>query len=359
MRGAPFLNLVLAVALVLMVGWLLLMGRSLLLPIIAATICVYVLTEAGRVMGEVPVLRILPPMLRLVMLLGLFSLVFIALGLVVAATVDDFIAAMPRYQANLEAMSGRVAERLGYDLPPTWEEAADLVFANVDLQATFIFLIGGITRFGLSAFMVVIYAGFIMAEWATFRRKAEMAFPGDGQSRQFSAVVAKINGRIGRYLALKTLVNLILGSACYVILRVFDVDFPLFWAIMIGLSNYIPYVGSIVGVAFPVILSFAQFDSLLDTVLLGVWLTAAQIGVGNFLDPWLMGRHLNLSPFVIIVSLTFWASIWGVPGAILAIPMTSMLMIVLSQFPETRFLAVMISETGEPDGPLGAGARRK
>ena len=85
----------------------------------------------------------------------------------------------------------------------------------------------------------------------------------------------------------------------------------------------------------------------------------APASVGNFLDPWLMGRHLNLSPFVIIVSLTFWASIWGVPGAILAIPMTSMLMIVLSQFPETRFLAVMISETGEPDGPLGAGARRK
>ncbi len=152
--------------------------------------------------------------------------------------------------------------------------------------------------------------------------------------------------------------NLILGSACYVIMRVFDVDFPLFWAIMIGLSNYIPYVGSIVGVAFPVALSLAQFDSLLDTVLLGVWLTAAQIAVGNFLDPWLMGRHLNLSPFVIIVSLTFWASIWGIPGAILAIPMTSMMMIVLSQFPETRFLAVMISETGEPDGPLGAGARR-
>ncbi len=177
MRGAPFLNLVLAVALALMLGWLLVVGRSLLLPIIAATICVYVLTEAGRVMGEVPVLRALPPMLRLVILLFLFSLVFLALGLVVAATVDDFIAAMPRYQANLEAMSGRVAERLGLDLPPTWEEAANLLFAKVDLQATFIFLIGGITRFGLSAFLVVVYAGFIMAEWTTLAARPKWPFP--------------------------------------------------------------------------------------------------------------------------------------------------------------------------------------
>lgn len=358
MRGAPFLNFVLAVALALMVGWLLVAGASLLLPLIAATIVVYILIAASEAMGNLPATRILSPAMRLVLVLVSFTLVVVALGFVIGSTADDFLAALPRYQANIETKAALIADRFDLDLPPTWDGALELVFDSVDLQTFFLALIGWVTRFGLTAFLIMVYAGFIMAEWATFSVKLQKAFPEDGRANQMGDVVKTVNERIGRYLALKTLVNVILGTICYVVLRFFDVDFPLFWAVMIGFSNYIPYVGSIVGVAFPVILSLAQFDSLLDTVLLGLCLTAAQIAVGNFLDPMLMGRHLNLSPLVIIISLTFWATIWGVPGAILAIPMTSMLMIVLSQFPETRFLAVMISETGEPEGPLDPAARR-
>ena len=359
MRGAPFLNLVLAVALALMLGWLLVAGRSLLLPVIAAAICVYILTAAATSMGGIRGLRQIPPRLRLLVLLTGFTLVVVALGLVVGSTVDDFLAAAPRYQANLEAMSARVADQVGLDLPADWDAAAEALLDSVNLQSVFFGMLGWITRFGLSAFLIMVYAGFIMAEWGTFGVKVHKAFPDGDRAHQFSAVVTAINQRIGRYLALKTLVNLILGTLCYIILRVFEVDFPLFWAIIIGLSNYIPYVGSIVGVAFPVILSLAQFDTLAQTVFLGLWLSAAQIAVGNFLDPMLMGRHLNLSPLVIIIALSFWASVWGVPGAILAIPLTSMMMIVLSQFPATRFLAVMLSETGEPDGPAGPAARRQ
>ena len=359
MRGAPFLNLVLAVALALMLGWLLVAGRSLLLPVIAAAICVYILTAAATAMGDIRGLRQIPPRLRLLVLLAGFTLVVVALGLVVGSTVDDFLAAAPRYQANLEAMSARVADQVGLDLPADWDAAAEVLLDSVNLQSVFFGMLGWITRFGLSAFLIMVYAGFIMAEWGTFGVKVYKAFPDGDRAHQFSAVVTAINQRIGRYLALKTLVNLILGTLCYIILRVFEVDFPLFWAIIIGLSNYIPYVGSIVGVAFPVILSLAQFDTLAQTVFLGLWLSAAQIAVGNFLDPMLMGRHLNLSPLVIIIALSFWASVWGVPGAILAIPLTSMMMIVLWQFPGTRFLAVMLSETGEPDGPAGPAARRQ
>jgi predicted PurR-regulated permease PerM len=359
MRGAPFLNFVLAVALALMIGWLLVAGASLLLPLIAATIVVYILIAASAAMEQLPLTRRLPPGLRLLVVLSAFTLVVAALGIVVAATADDFIAALPRYQTNLEVMAHRVSDRFGLDLPPTWDSALALVADSVDLQGFFLSLLGWVTRFGLTAFLIIVYAGFIMAEWATFGVKLEKAFPEGTRARDMGRVVATINQRIGRYLALKTLVNVILGTACYIILRLFDVDFPLFWAVMIGFSNYIPYVGSVIGVAFPVILSLAQFDSLFDSVLLGLCLTAAQIAVGNFLDPMLMGRHLNLSPLVIIVSLTFWASIWGVPGAILAIPMTSMLMIVLSQFPATRFLAVMISEKGEPEGLDDPAARGK
>jgi predicted PurR-regulated permease PerM len=190
-----------------------------------------------------------------------------------------------------------------------------------------------------------------MAEWGTFGVKVQKAFPDGDRARQFSAVVTAINQRIGHYLALKTFVNVVLGILSYSVLWWFGVDFALFWAIVIALTNYIPYVGGFVGVAFPVALSLAQFESLSESLMLTVFLTLAQIAVGNFLDPWLMGRQLNLSRLVILVSLSFWTMIWGIPGAILAIPMTSMITIVFASFASTRFFAILFSETGDPLSP--------
>jgi predicted PurR-regulated permease PerM len=122
------------------------------------------------------------------------------------------------------------------------------------------------------------------------------------------------------------------------------VDFALFWAVMIGLMNYIPYVGSLVGVAFPVVLSLAQFGSIPTTLILCGLLTAAQTFVGNVLEPRWIGRQLNLSPVVVLLALSFWAALWGIPGAILAVPMTSMITIVCGAFPASRFVAVLLSE---------------
>jgi predicted PurR-regulated permease PerM len=125
---------------------------------------------------------------------------------------------------------------------------------------------------------------------------------------------------------------------------------------VIGLFNYIPYVGSIIGVALPVLLSLAQFGSLGTTAVLGALLIAAQTYVGNILEPRVIGRQLNLSPFVVLVALSVWTAIWGLPGAILAIPLTAMLAIICDAFGPTRFVAVLLADKVEPgvedSGPL-------
>ena len=127
---------------------------------------------------------------------------------------------------------------------------------------------------------------------------------------------------------------------------------------MIGLFNYIPYVGSIVGVALPVILSLAQFGSLGTTALLGALLIAAQTYVGNILEPRVIGKQLNLSPFVVLVALAVWSSLWGLPGAILAIPLTAMVAIICDAFPQTRFVAVLLANEVEPTAHRRPPARR-
>ena len=78
-----------------------------------------------------------------------------------------------------------------------------------------------------------------------------------------------------------------------------------------------------------------------------VALTVAQAAIGTFLDPYVMGSSLNLSPFVILVSLTVWSRLWGIPGAFLAVPITAIMAIMFSGFQGTRPIAVLLSRTGK------------
>ena len=110
MRGAPFLNLVLAIGLVLMVGWLLVIGQAILLPIVLAIIAVYVLTTAAEALERVPLVGRLPLVMRHGLVLLGFTLAVVALALVVSVTLNQLVAVMPSYQANLEALAIKVAD---------------------------------------------------------------------------------------------------------------------------------------------------------------------------------------------------------------------------------------------------------
>jgi predicted PurR-regulated permease PerM len=123
-------------------------------------------------------------------------------------------------------------------------------------------------------------------------------------------------------------------------------EFAAFWAVLIALLNYVPYIGSFLGVLFPGIMAIMQFPdaNVVFWVLLG--LVLAQFLIGNFLDPYLMGNSLNLSPFAILVSLAIWSELWGIAGAFLAVPITAVMVIIFSGFPSTRPIAVLLSRNG-------------
>jgi predicted PurR-regulated permease PerM len=127
----------------------------------------------------------------------------------------------------------------------------------------------------------------------------------------------------------------------------FGLEFAVFWAIIIALLNYIPYIGSFIGVAFPIAMAILQFDGAENVLALLVALVTAQVVMGNVIEPQVMGNSLNLSPYVILVSLTAWSALWGVSGAIVSVPITAVMVIVLSEFSSTRPIAVLLSKNGD------------
>jgi AI-2 transport protein TqsA len=109
------------------------------------------------------------------------------------------------------------------------------------------------------------------------------------------------------------------------------------------LLNFIPFIGSFLAIIFPVLLSFLQFSDPLTTLVIGGILVGNQILFGNFIEPRMVGKSLNLSPLVVVLALAFWGAIWGVVGMFLCVPITVTLMIIMSQFPKTKATAIMLS----------------
>lgn len=193
----------------------------------------------------------------------------------------------------------------------------------------------------------MLYATFLLVERRTFETKLTAMSEDPKRVAHIRDVIGTINRRIGSYLALKTLLSLLLGAVSYVVMKLYGLEFAALLAVLTAFLNFVPYLGSALGVLLPALLAVVQFQELGPILALALALSAVQFVIGNFLDPYVMGSSLNLSPFAILISLALWSELWGIPGAFLAVPITAIITIVFSEFPGTRQVAILLSKNGQ------------
>jgi AI-2 transport protein TqsA len=193
------------------------------------------------------------------------------------------------------------------------------------------------------AALVFLFVLFLIAEKVTFPHRIALAF-GDEQGVRIMLIVESINQAISQYVAVKTLVSALAGLVSYAVLAPFGVELAASWALLIFLLNYIPYVGSLVACTLPIVFSFLQFeDEVWKPIVIAFALIGIQQGIGNWIEPRLAGQRLDVSPLLIVLSLTFWWTVWGIFGAILAVPLLVIVRIILDNIPETKPIATLIS----------------
>lgn len=340
-------NVVHSVALVLMLGWILHLGSGVLVPMVLALMLSYVVMGVSRVIGAIPGLgRVLPHGLRHGFAACLIGIVLFEAALLFATNIAALAGRAPEFETQLLGMIQSGAETLGFSGYLSWETLRRDVLGQVDLQA--------MLRSGLSStavllggvIFVLLNVVFMLLEQRSFDVKLGAMSSDKTRVRQLRAVIADINARVGRYLAAKTAINILLGLVCYVILLIFGLEFAILWAIVTVFLNYIPYLGTWIAVALPMTLAVAQFGQLETVLMLLVVLSAAQFLIGNILEPQIMGSSLDLSPYAILISLTVWTSLWGVAGAIVSVPITAVLVIVLQEFSGGRPIAILLSRRG-------------
>ncbi len=333
-------------ALLLMAGYLLHAGRAVLIPLALAILIWQLVNAVSSRVQRIDIGGFRPNHWH--QLGAAVLLITVGLWLVVnliARNVGAVSANASVYEANLLAILPRVVGLFGLPAPESVGDLVNQIELDVLIRSISAALAGFVGSIGL----VALYVAFMLVEQETFGRKVDFLFPTSERAQTARTALAQIERRIERYLWIKTLMSLATAGLSWTVLSLVGCQNASFWALIIFLLNYIPVVGSLLGAVFPALLVLIQFGSFGPFFVVLVLLAMVQIGIGNVLEPRLMGSSLNLSPLAILVALAVWGSLWGVAGMFLCVPITAIVMIVCAQFEVTRPIAILLSADGRVD----------
>lgn len=154
-----------------------------------------------------------------------------------------------------------------------------------------------------------------------------------------------------RYVLVRTLTSGMIGVLTAIFCWWIGLDFAAIWGLLGFLLNYVPVVGAVVAVIPPLVFASIQFGGYLMPLLVVGVLFVIHFVIGNYVDPALQGRRLAMSPLVVLFSVLFWGWVWGIPGALLGIPMMVAIVVVTSHFRSTQWIALLLADmTAPPPG---------
>ncbi len=320
--------------------------KEILIPFILALIIWFIIKEVQKLTKQLRIGKSSLP----TWLAGLMSflVIFAVLGVVtslLASNIRGITEVLPTYESNLKEVRVMIDAELGIDIMSKLREVSD----DFDFAKIVSAILNSLTSLLGNAFLVVIYVAFLMLEQRFFIRKLNALYIDKDKREKTMEILEQVDASLSRYVNLKTIVSVVTGVLSYVVLSIIGVDFAFFWAFLIFVLNYIPTVGSLIATLFPTIIAAIEFGDLKQGLWVLLSVGAIQVIVGNIIEPRVMGNSLNISSLVVILSLAFWGSIWGVIGMVLSVPITVMMVIAFSQFPATKGISILLSEKGTID----------
>ncbi len=335
-----FFKLGVGVIVLFLLGVFLKLAASVLIPFALALLFSFAVSPALDFL----VRRKVPKSVALVLILLLTFTVLYLIGIVFYTSGKSLAAEIPSYNEMVKSFLEGI-ERVVPD-PRLRVGLTDWVQSlNVGKAGTFLLAaLGPFFSFMSQLLLVFVFMIFILAGRGRMARKLDQAFPPE-QASTLGRAAVRIDCEIQRYLAVKTLTNLLIGVLVTAVLAVFGVRFAVVFGVLAFLFNYVPTLGAIVSIALPVVLAvFLEGSFNLKVWLVLVILAAVHAALHAVLERRLMGKELALSPLLVLFSLFFWAWLWGIPGMILAVPILAVMKIVFANVPALRFLETMMDK---------------
>jgi predicted PurR-regulated permease PerM len=204
-----------------------------------------------------------------------------------------------------------------------------------DVMATTPKVLAGVLTVVLLVFFFLVYGDLML------RRLVE-ASPSFGYKRHAVSVVRGIQYEVSRYILTATLINVALGAVTAGMLWLYHMPDPLLWGTVAMLANFIPYVGAISTTAVLAVVGLLNFNQAGAALLPALTFAGITAFEGNFITPFIQGHRMRLSPIAILLWLLVWGWLWGIPGALLAVPMLTSAKLVAERVRGWRWFARMV-----------------
>lgn len=173
---------------------------------------------------------------------------------------------------------------------------------------------------------------------------------GEPRGDELRVALGQIGYQVRRYIVAKSITGVISGVLVSLLCWAMGVPFPVTWGILQFLFNYIPNVGAFISGIPPTLLAFIELGAW-PAVGFTIGLIAIEVLIGNLLDPILVGDVLRLPPSVVLAALIFWGWLWGIAGALLAVPITAAVVVALLHIPRLRAFAEVVRDSGHRPAP--------
>lgn len=283
----------------------------------------------------------LPKILAYMVILLIIGFVFWLLTYIVSYSLRDLTLNIVQYEDKLRGIITNVLNGnntfLGLEIDKEQIIQSLELKPFVNISASFI---GGLSTFFSKFLLLIIGVAFILAETKSFQKKLELIFRGD-KTRVHSFRLFSHN--IQKYFIIKTFTSFLTGLVIYLILIGFDIQYPILWAVLAFVLNFIPVIGSFVA-SLPALALSLIFLDISSTIWLAVLYFITNVTISNIIEPKLMGHGLGLSPMFIFFSLIFWGWVLGIAGMFLAVPLTMTLKIAFDSAEHTKWLGVLFSD---------------
>ena len=325
---------------IIIIGGVLKITAPVVLPFTIALLLAFALYPLVKVLDNLHFPRPLSILLVVILIIaGLYGL-----GMVLFTSGQMIISLYPKYERRFNDIYKMAAEifELSNDENltffenlwaqqgiRTWVRNFTVPFANI----FFTFL--------KNAVLVVLFVVFLLVEASNVKEKLVIAF--ENRSERINRMGYDLMNQVTRYLTAKFLVSLANGLVFAIAFSLIGLEFAIGWGVIQFLMNFIPTLGSIVagvGISF---FALVQFWPAPGPVILVIAIVlAANLVIGNFLDPRIIGKHVGLSPLMVLLSLLIWGWIWGFTGMVVAVPMTVIIKIVCENVPILEPVSILI-----------------
>lgn len=323
---------------------ILILGKELLLPFIFAILVWLVMRKLRQALDIFGFMKKYVPLWIKTLLSSVFLvLILISFGKLIEINIKELESSIPSDSVHYK----KLVDQIQVIAPVTIDDLKN----NNDLKSTLgsylSSFVNSLTAMVSNVFLILLYVIFILLEESSFKNKLTILLPKYTHRERSKAILDKIEHSLSNYVGLKSLLGVMAAGGSTMILYLMGVQSPVFWGLTAFILYYIPTLGTILSSALPALFYFVVTGDYYYAfgVFAGVY--GAQVVVSNFLEPRIMGNSLNVSPLATVIALVFWGSIWGLTGMFLSVPITVIMVIVFAHFPNTRNIAVLLSEKGE------------